>query len=94
MAARNKQQIITFKADASLVRALQAVENRSEFIRAAVLAALENTCPLCAGSGVLTPNQQRHWDAFARHHSLRRCGDCHEVHLVCADKRTRTVRHA
>jgi len=92
--AANKQKIITFKADASLVQALEGLENRSEFIRAAVLAALENICPLCRGSGVLTPNQQRHWNAFARYHRVRRCGDCHELHLVCAGRRTGTVRHA
>lgn len=80
---RKKPEIITFKVDESLLEALRGVENRSEFIRNAVLAALDNTCPLCKGAGILTPNQRKHWDEFADHHTFAECGDCHEVHLVC-----------
>jgi hypothetical protein len=83
MPARKKQEIITFKVDASLRRALRGIENRSEFIRAALLAALDSVCPLCKGSGILTPDQRRHWEAFARDHALEECKDCHAVHLVC-----------
>lgn len=81
--ARSKAGIITFKADRSLMEALEGIENRSAFIRNAVLAALDHICPLCKGSGILTPNQRRHWDAFVEHHALQECGDCHELHLVC-----------
>ena len=77
------ESVITFKADASLMEALRSIPNRSEFIRAAILAALDNHCPLCGGTGVLTPRQKTHWEVFARHHPLRECTDCHEVHLVC-----------
>ncbi len=77
------ESVITFKADASLMEALRSIPNRSEFIRAAILAALDNHCPLCGGTGVLTPHQKTHWEAFAEHHPLRECSDCHEVHLVC-----------
>ena len=79
-----KESVITFKADASLFEALRNIPNRSEFIRTAILSALENQCPLCRGSGVLTPNQKKHWDTFAQHHPMRECGDCHEVHVVCS----------
>lgn len=78
-----KDEIITFKADESLREALKGIPNRSEFIRHALLAALQNVCPLCCGTGILTPNQRRHWDAFAAHHSLTQCDDCNEFHLVC-----------
>lgn len=81
-----KSEIITFKADQSLLKAFKGVENRSRFIRQAVSAALENVCPLCKGSGTLTVNQMRHWDTFAEDHSLRRCSSCHEVHLVCGKR--------
>jgi hypothetical protein len=84
-APRQKETVITFKADASLLDALRTIPNRSEFIRAAILSALDNHCPLCGGTGVLTPNQKRHWEAFAQRHPLRECEDCHEVHLVCGD---------
>jgi hypothetical protein len=83
MAGSKKQDIITFKADHSLWERLQGVPNRSEFIRSAIQAALEGTCPLCKGSGTLTPDQRRHWAAFAANHSLKQCDDCHAVHLVC-----------
>lgn len=81
--SKQKDCIITFKADTSLLAALKSIPNRSEFIRAAILTALESFCPLCQGTGVLTPNQKTHWDAFARRHPMRECDDCHEVHLVC-----------
>lgn len=89
--APRRSEIVTFKADESLLDAMRGVENRSEFIRNAVLAALENTCPLCKGRGFLTPNQRRHWQAFARHHELEECGDCHEMHLVCERRPERAV---
>lgn len=81
--ARVKARIVTFKADASLLAALEGIENRSEFIRSAVLAALENLCPLCRGRGILTPNQKRHWASFAIDHNIEECNRCHEVRLVC-----------
>jgi len=86
-----RQQIITFKVDASLIEALEGVGNRSEFIRSAVEAALENTCPLCKGRGTLTPNQRSHWDAAAGHHRMKRCHDCNEFHMVCTESRTPRV---
>ena len=79
----NKETIITFKVDSSLSEAMKGVSNRSEFIRSAVLTALDSVCPLCSGSGVLTPNQRKHWQAFAAGHPFAECRDCHELHLVC-----------
>ena len=86
-----RQEIVTFKADKSLLDALAGMSNRSEFIRSAVLAALENLCPLCKGRGLLTPNQKNHWRAFATDHGLAECGDCHELHLVCPTRPHRNV---
>ena len=83
MAGPRKQEIVTFKVDQTLWRAMRGVQNRSEFIRSAILAALDSVCPLCKGSGILTPDQRRHWEAFAKSHTLAECADCHAVHLVC-----------
>lgn len=83
MVMTGKQQTITFKVDPALAEALEGVENRSEFIRSAILAALDSVCPLCKGTGLMTPQQREHWAAFQRTHSVRRCDDCHAVHLVC-----------
>ncbi|MFO7848475.1 MAG: ribbon-helix-helix domain-containing protein [Spirochaetia bacterium] len=78
-----KEEIISFKADTHLLEELNRIPNRSEFIRKAVMQALENTCPLCQGSGLLTPSQMKHWNNFTRHHSPRTCGECHETILTC-----------
>lgn len=83
MSAQPKQSIVTFKAEESLVHALRGISNRSMFIRSAILAALDNTCPLCLGAGILTPEQRNHWDSFAADHAVEECGECHERHLVC-----------
>ena len=86
--ARGKQEVVSFKIDAPLLVAMDGIANRSEFIRNAILAAMEGTCPLCMGTGVLSPKQKEHWDAFARNHPLRQCPDCHETHITCSkDKR-------
>lgn len=81
--ARPKQEIITFKVDKTLREAMRGIPNRSEFIRTAILRALESVCPLCQGTGSLTPDQRRHWERFAVSHPLAECPDCHAVYLVC-----------
>jgi hypothetical protein len=79
----SKNDIITFKVDETLRSAMRGIPNRSEFIRAAILAALDSVCPLCDGTGILTPNQRDHWNTFAGTHQLEECGHCHERTLVC-----------
>lgn len=88
---RQKVEIVTFKADASLLEAMRGVPNRSEFIRTAVLHALQNICPLCKGTGLLTPNQRRHWESFAQDHRIKECAECHEFAVVCARQPARKV---
>jgi hypothetical protein len=78
-----KAEVVTFKVDDALLDAMRGVPNRSEFIRAAVLAALDSTCPVCKGTGILTPNQKEHWSTFAADHSVEECDECHEFRLVC-----------
>ena len=78
-----KDEVITFKAGASLAGAIRRLPNRSEFIRAAILSAMEHACPLCQGTGILTPEQKKHWDTFARHHSVKQCRQCDAVYLEC-----------
>jgi len=86
--AAGKAEIISFKVDPSLLDALKGVRNRSAFIREAILAALDNLCPLCGGTGLLTAKQREHWDDFSRGHAVAECDDCHEFHLVCVDRDT------
>ena len=81
-----KTEVVSFKADATLLDAMRGVANRSEFIRTAILAALDSTCPLCSGTGTLTPNQMRHWNDLATDHSVEECENCREVRLVCSNR--------
>ena len=83
MAKRGKDEIITFKVGGKLADLMRGMANRSEFIRSAILAAMENTCPLCMGTGILSAEQRTHWDQFSADHSLHTCDDCEAVHLVC-----------
>ena len=87
---KSKQEIITFKADASLLEAMKGIQNRSEFIRNAILASLDSACPLCKGTGILTPHQKIHMDSFLTDHLLEECHECNELHLVCSNKPKRT----
>jgi hypothetical protein len=78
-----RQKVITFKVPEALEEAMKGIPNRSEFIRTAILTALNQLCPLCKGSGILEPNQQKHWAQFARDHAVEECVQCNAVHLVC-----------
>ena len=89
-----KDEIITFKVDESLLEAMAGVPNRSHFIRHAILAALDSVCPMCKGTGSLTPNQRKHWESFASDHTLEECTECHEVRLVCHRAEQQHTRQA
>ena len=78
-----KKDVITFKVEPSLAALIERLPNRSEFIRTAILAALTNTCPLCQGLGVLTPEQREHWEGFTKRHKVERCNECEAVYLHC-----------
>jgi hypothetical protein len=80
-------EVISFKVESSLAAVIRRLPNRSQFIRAAVLSALEHTCPLCQGTGILTPEQQAHWQEFAEHHSVAECAACGHPYLVCGEGR-------
>lgn len=89
-----KQEIITFKVDADLWEALHTIPNRSQFIRSAILAALDGACPLCRGTGTLSESERKHWDAFAKTHSVEECDDCHGIHIVCEQEKPKAGRRA
>ena len=83
MAKAKDVEVITFKADRDLMKLLKGIRNRSEFIRIAVLEALDNACPFCRGTGVLTPHRKKHWNELAGQHAMKECKECHEDVLVC-----------
>ena len=84
MAKASPVEVITFKVDPQLSKLMKGITNRSEFIRAAILGALDNSCPFCQGSGVLTPHRKKHWKDLAKHHDTKECKECHSDVLVCA----------
>lgn len=49
---RPAKHIVAFKVEPELAAVLDAMPNKSEFIRAAVQSRLSTACPLCRGSGV------------------------------------------
>jgi hypothetical protein len=83
---KKKQETVTFKVDEDLMEIIKEIPNRSEFIRRAILSAMGTICPLCNGSGMLTPNQKKHWDDFSVNHVIARCRQCDERVLVCKQK--------
>ncbi len=81
---KKKEHIFTFKTDEHLADLLEKIPNKSQFIRKALQAALEQDCPLCQGSGILTGEQREHWQHFLTLHSLEKCEQCNATHLVCS----------
>lgn len=75
--------VVTFKADEAISQALERIPNKSEFIRAAIMAALDETCPFCNGTGKLNPHQRKHWGSFLKEHKLEHCKECNGVKITC-----------
>ena len=80
-----KQSVITFKVEGKMLAALNKIPNKSEFIRAAVLNALDETCPFCGGAGFLSEKQRKHWLAFAKLHTVKRCKKFNVLEIECRD---------
>lgn len=76
-------EVISFKVDADLAKLIKGIDNRSEFIRAAILQALDDVCPFCQGSGVLDAHRKKHWQQLKRQHKTKECEECHQPLLVC-----------
>jgi hypothetical protein len=81
-----KSTLVAVKVDAELAALLDAMPNKSEFIRMALRSRLDDLCPLCAGTG-LRPSQPLEHRAGRHLHALprARCGDCGRESPVVAD---------
>ncbi len=51
--------LVAFKVDDDLAAVLDAMPNKSEFIRAAIQARLAEVCPTCGGTGVKPHSKKR-----------------------------------
>lgn len=85
MSTEKKSAVITFKAEGEMLEALNNIPNRSEFIRAALLNALSETCPLCGGAGFLNSKQRQHWENFTKVHTVRHCRKCDSLTFECLE---------
>lgn len=74
-------EVVTFKLDKATMQLMRGIENRSEFIRNAILGALDKVCPFCKGTGVLNEHRKKHWDQLAHQHKREICDECDEVVL-------------
>lgn len=68
--------MIAFKVDPELGALLDAMPNKSEFIRAAVEARLGGACPLCRGTGVAPRGAADEFAAVVARHPLVACVVC------------------
>lgn len=85
-ARARKRSLVALKIDDETATLLDGLPNKSEFIRAALRARLEETCPLCAGTGVrgrvhVEQPGGRHLHLLPR----ARCLDCGRESPVVAD---------
>ncbi len=74
---RPTKQIVAFKVEPELASMLDAMPNKSEFIRSAIQARLATVCPLCRGTGV-APYGAIHDDLtkLVQQHPLVVCSGC------------------
>src|SRR3954451_16754948 len=71
-----KSKIVAFKVEEDLADFLDALPNKSEFIRKAILAQFGMTCPLCAGSGVVDKGIHDHYETIIANNNSRPCEKC------------------
>src|SRR3954462_4794505 len=71
-----KKQIVAFKVEDGLADFLDALPNKSDFIRKAILAQFGMTCPLCTGSGVVPRGIHDHYKPVITERNQRPCEKC------------------
>jgi hypothetical protein len=71
-----KKEIVAFKVEAELAEFLDKLQNKSDFIRKAIIAQLGMACPLCSGSGVVPRGLHDHYEPILRKNSTRKCDHC------------------
>jgi uncharacterized protein YbaR (Trm112 family) len=91
MSSSSEPQVISLKADRALWEALDGIDNRSQFIRNAFLMAIDNVCPLCGGTGLISASQRNHLEGFLKNHEVIVCKECNQRHLTCSQTRKKEV---
>jgi hypothetical protein len=71
-----KTEIVAFKVEADLADFLNKLQNKSAFIRKAIIAQLGMACPLCEGSGTVPRGLHNHYSPVIAKNNTRRCDKC------------------
>lgn len=73
-----KSEIVAFKVEKELAKFLNQLQNKSAFIRKAIIAQLGMACPLCEGSGTVPRGLHIHYAPVIAKNNTRRCDKCGE----------------
>ena len=71
-----KTQIVAFKVEEDLADFLNKLQNKSAFIRKAIIAQLGMACPLCEGSGTVPRGLHEHYAPVLAKNNMRKCDKC------------------
>ncbi|MFL5339049.1 MAG: hypothetical protein ACJ8F7_02685 [Gemmataceae bacterium] len=71
-----KTEIVAFKVEAELANFLNKLQNKSAFIRKAIIAQLGMACPLCEGSGTVPRGLHDHYAPVLAKNNTRKCDIC------------------
>lgn len=71
-----KTKIVAFKVEEELAEFLDKLNNKSDFIRKAILAQFSMACPLCAGTGVVARGIHDHYKTVIADHNHHPCSRC------------------
>jgi hypothetical protein len=73
---RPAKQIVAFKVEPELAALLDAMPNKSEFIRSAVQRQIATACPLCRGTGLAPLGVGDELTKLVQQHPLCVCAGC------------------
>lgn len=71
-----KTKIVAFKVEEDLAEFLDKLNNKSDFIRKAILAQFSMACPLCTGSGVVPRGIHDHYKPVILQQNQHACSRC------------------
>jgi hypothetical protein len=77
-----KTQIVAFKVEEELAEFLNKLQNKSAFIRKAIIAQLGMACPLCQGSGTVPRGVHEHYGPVLAKNNQRKCDGCGDKQTI------------
>jgi hypothetical protein len=81
----DRDRIISFKVNPELGRLLDALPNKSDFIRQAILTQFRAICPFCRGKGVVPRGLGEHYTGVFACHRHVRCAGCGAAEAIPDD---------